>query len=738
MPRPFRSTFAFCFLAAAAGVATRLALGDAQYFRLLHIPSHDLSEGLAFFATSMHSMRLFGDIAWWFPGSATGYAQYYQGFLSPLAPSYGHLAFIAWAECIALLGLAGIAIPEYLQYLVVTYVVLPFLAFASFAWFCTLVMRRRESVVLAMIAYVLSGIGLWDSAWFYFQEPFSLFFLLAATLALVNRPRAASLLVWLAAILVQLASLNYWTLYNLFFVAIVLGSHAATHSNRWRRAGRRIAVIAKRHRRTALAVAAAFAVTALAWTALIAMVVHEQSGAQTRAVYSAADALSRIQEVPRYTVELFDPSPERAAKAFPLLGPVHSARYVGITLLPLLFAGMLASFDRRARWLLASALLVLTVCLGWPPFVALWSAIPFMDRIQHVFYFYTHHWQVLLVLLAGTGLDHLLEPGSRRRKRVCAFLFALGVAASLAIFAWAALRSEKFPAGDLDLQALLQAALLLGLGSSLLLRTATAGLPRERRFGVVALLALSFLDLSAYFFNATRAEMKYTEQRYGPPPDAAVRAQLASPWGAPQPQHGFAAGLERFMPIANHFWPANVFLIPAAIPGAAFVAVHTYAVQAPPFLFYERARLLPGERMPASVTWQDLATMDRELHVERALPGAPMGDESARADDGFAYDWKRWTYNGFDIDLIAPRDGWLKVRQQYTPYWEARVDGRAADAVKANIIDMAVPISAGKHTLSLEFQPPSRRLYWPSAIVLQLAVVGFLLAALRLAKRHPQ
>src|SRR4051794_26441619 len=168
----------FIAFAAALGVLARVTLVDHQFFRFIRLPGHDMSQGAAFFATSMHSVWLSGDVAWWSPISITGYAQYFQALFSPVAPTQGHVVFIAWTHLVALLAAVGIHMPEYLQYLAMTYLLLPFLAFVAFGYFCSQFLARREAVALAMIAYVLSSVGLWNSAWFYFQEPASLFFLL--------------------------------------------------------------------------------------------------------------------------------------------------------------------------------------------------------------------------------------------------------------------------------------------------------------------------------------------------------------------------------------------------------------------------------------------------------------------------------------------------------------------------------------------------------------------------------
>lgn len=726
----------FFFALAAAGVLLRLFLSDVAFFRLLQIPSHDMSQGLAFFTTSMHSVRLTGDLAWWFPGSFTGYAQYYQGFLSPLAPTYGHIVFIAWAHLVAILATLGIAVPEYYQYLVVNYLVLPLLAFVAFAWFCSRFLRSRAAVALALLAYVLSGVGLWNSAWFYFQEAFSVFFLLGSALALLQRPEPRHALVFLAAVLVQLASLNYWTVYNSFFVAIVLGAYGATQPNQCVRLAVRARSAWRRHRRRATIALAAFGVTALAWTLLIALLLHEQAAAQLRLVYGPEEAIGRMQEMRLYTLDLFNPSVERGATRFTLINDLHSARYIGIALLPLLVLGTLGSMSRRARWLLASAVLVLAVCLGSYFVVYAWRAIPFMDRIQHTFYFYTHYWQLVAILLAAVGLDVLAGSLTARTRRLALGVFGTGIAAAAFTMAAFAANTHEFRTNDPNLQGNLRAALLLALACALLFRVAWNPASREKAFGIAAVLLLTLLDLSAYFQDASRADMAFTARREFPfmaKPNEDQRAALRSPWGPLRPEQGFHGGLEAYMPVGNELWPDNFFIMPRDLnPNVAYV-VGAYGRSAPPVAFYDAPVRATEARMPISLAY-DPADIDRRLLV--ADPAAPAAAASNRITEAFAYRMKSLRYNDFHLEVEAPRDGWLMVRQLSDPYWRVMVDGAAVRPLVANYVFMALPLARGRHDLRFEYRPRSRALYWPAAALLAVVVTAFLVLAFRSRRGH--
>src|SRR5262245_41130194 len=118
--RILRSPAAYCLALALLIVAGRLAFFDyAYYFELKYIPNHDMGNGVPFFATNLHSLRTSSEIAWWNPVAydGHGYAQYYQAFLSPIAPTPHHVVFIVWSKLVQALDAAHIVIPEYVNYL---------------------------------------------------------------------------------------------------------------------------------------------------------------------------------------------------------------------------------------------------------------------------------------------------------------------------------------------------------------------------------------------------------------------------------------------------------------------------------------------------------------------------------------------------------------------------------------------------------------------------------------------
>jgi hypothetical protein len=402
-----------------------------------------------------------------------------------------------------------------------------------------------------------------------------------------------------------------------------------------------------------------------------------------------------------------------------------------VALLPLIAIGVLAGTGRRVRWLLLAATLVLAVCLGVPYAVMAWIAVPFMDRILHLLYFYSQYWQILLALLAGVGLDTVLRPATASTRRIALWVLGLCIAIAAAIMAWHAVESHAFYPGDVNLQANLHAALILGLAAALLMRAFLA--PREIGFAVGSLLLITLVDLSLYFDAASRADRAFTAKRgwAGATPSAEQRAALRTPWGPPQPQRGFIAGTEMSMPIQNEFWPGNYFMTPKAVPrvadGSVATALWNHARSSPPLLFYDGAIASPAPWSAFGAA--DVPAMDRRLLVSAPTGTPGTSGSSALATDGFTFRWKQWLYNEFRFEVAAPANGWLMVRQLHDPAWRVEVDGREVRPVSANAVAMAIPLEKGSHEVHFEFRPLSRRLYWPAAFLLEAVLAVFLTLA---------
>lgn len=724
---------AFCALAAACLVGVRLLLFESCLFRGTCIPNHDMSQGLAFFATNVQSLRLSGEIAWWNPISSTGYAQYYQSFLSPLAPTPHHITFIGWSYVVRLLSWLHLPVPsEYGQYLAFNYLLLPFLSFWALGELMRGLVRHPAAVLLAMGTYALSSIGIWNAAWFYSQESCTLLFLLATFVHAVRSPSVGRIALCGVAVLVQVASLNYWSVYNALFLLVVLAAFACLHPRELRTLlGAVVGALAAR--RSARVGALLFAGTCACWLVLIASIVREQAGAYVRTYASTGaaaggveiirhgaeePAAERAKGVRTFTIELFNPGIEIALENYPvrhpggLEPPVHNARYLGAGLLPLLALAPFLRWPRATVWVIPAAAVLFVICLAPPFLTAPLESIPFLGRIQHLFYFYTAHWQLLVVILSSCVLDAVLgppEPRRRRRLRVVS-----GVMAALMVLALAGLGpiAPLLPGGDEHLGSYARA---LGLGfasAALLALILAARTGRARAAGAALLLTALLVDLGWYFAHVSAIDENFTIGyfRVPAPIPADYRAHLFSPLPIPDPSRPFDAGLGDSLPITNHFWPTNRYLVSrASIEGARHLDTFTRLDWSRPLDLYRR-----GER----------------------TSGGPFVLRHGGHDGAHQLRWEplEWTYNDFAFRFTAERPGWLFLRQLHDPLWRYTIDDEPRRARPANFLGTALRVGRGTHELRMRYEPRARRLYGPACVLL-LVTVAFLLRLDRRARQ---
>lgn len=737
-----RSRLLYCLLLAGAMLLGRLLFFDYRaFFQYESVPSHDMYQGANFFAMNMHSIRIGGDIVWWNPIANNGYAQYYQSFLSPLAPTPGHITTIIWTQIISALHAAGYVIPEYLQFLIMAYIIQPFLAFFAFALFCSLVFRSRAVIALMMFIYTFSNIGLWNSAWYFFQEPFTFWLLISACIALLQRPTVPRLLFLLAVGLIQFASLNYWTLYNLFFFVVLLGAYAWVYPNQYRRLFARLRQFIGRHKPAAALVTAGVLVVVALWGVMIGSMVLEQSSRNLRKVYTTDQVRERVQEFRRSTIELFNNNIQRPMAFYDLYNPQHNARYLGAFLIPLLVIVPFYRWRRRERWLVVVTGCLLIIILVPPFLIALWDAIPLMDLIVHLFYFYSTYWQIMLALLACASLEILLTRplDARERRWIVNILAGLAAVAGLALGVLA-FTSERYPLDDPNMASNLSLALLVLIVSAALLRLLNPPLPRAARFErtlvTAAILALALTDLTNYFTSVNRVDQTYTRRRWELPLDQPLPADivtaLRAPWGMPSTEAGFNGDLFRFMPVETFFWPVNSYMIPLAIDWLKYYPdLSATLLNGDALIYYPEAAYVPATSETVAQFAADPSLYDQHVMITGLL--APVTASDTPPGEAFGYIWGEWLYNSYSFHVTIPAQGWLVVRQLPDPGWRFTVNGQPAETNIANSVSMALHLGAGEYEVRMDYRPAARSLYGIAGVALEAALLG--LAGLALVYR---
>jgi hypothetical protein len=79
------------------------------------------------------------------------------------------------------------------------------------------------------------------------------------------------------------------------------------------------------------------------------------------------------------------------------------------------------------------------------------------------------------------------------------------------------------------------------------------------------------------------------------------------------------------------------------------------------------------------------------------LPTAPGSAGSARI--------LRYANTEVDVEVNAPAGGFLLLTDVWHPWWRARVDGRPAEILKADVVFRAVAVGPGLHRVEFVFEP---------------------------------
>lgn len=754
MSRLFWSTTFYTFCLAFLMVLSRLLIFDGpNFFSLAHIPNHDMYQGASFFTTNLHSMRLDGDLAWWNPAEGIGYAQYPQFFLSPVAPTANNIVFMIWMQTISLFAGLGIIIPEYGQYLAITYVVYPFLAFWAFASFVSLLFKHRLTIALVTILFVFSGAGFWYGTWFYFQEPATLFFFLYSLFLFLRQPKRNHALLLLIAALIQVVSVNYWTLYNSWFIGIIMISYGLTHPNQVKRSLSRAWRMVKRHMRWTIVLSAVLLLTLVFWALVIGSTVNELSYyGRTDPPFTVDIVYDRIFNFSNALSEMFSPFLVRGQA---VQNYAHGSRYIGMLVIPFGIAFFCYRWRRLERFWFFTTVLLLTFVLAPPLLLRAWEYIPFMKDIRHQFYFYQQYVQLAFIIAAGFGIDHiqhlpLKRPGRFQLQHVFMGTALAGLAVVLYVN-WLPLPSDL----EQDYQTTL-------FGWLLLIYSVIAWLfvtqPRSRLTFSVALVVFTYQDMSRYFFEVSRADeaftrdTRYSNLRYPYEITEEDKQSLEKPWNPPNLQLAFTAGLTTDnLPLSNSMWPRNDYIrsrqLTDLMTYTNLAFLRAQALEGNPLVYFgsENAEHVDIQGFIDGSNMSDQAQLAQRLPWTLLIdddPEAIIADNSALISttpstrDTFDFQWLDWAYNENTIQVNMPQPGWVLIRELFSPNWALRVDGVPVKLTRAYGVDMATYLPAGIHTLTLDFRPLARNVYWVAVVALEftLALLAYVAFRLRNAK----
>jgi hypothetical protein len=158
----------------------------------------------------------------------------------------------------------------------------------------------------------------------------------------------------------------------------------------------------------------------------------------------------------------------------------------------------------------------------------------------------------------------------------------------------------------------------------------------------------------------------------------------------------------------------NVFEIPDWLPRATVVG--EYRVAKPPSAILDS--VAQGSRDAARVTW-----LERD-------PGLALGSASGATATITSY-----RLNDLEIEVSTPGAALLRLADLWYPDWEATVDGRPTQILKADYLLRAVAVPPGTHRVAFHFRPRAMRQGLLLSCVSLLVTLALLAAGL--LRRRP-
>ncbi len=470
--------------------------------------------------------------------------------------------------------------------------------------------------------------------------------------------------------------MNYWTIYNSWFYLIALSTYSIIYPEQLKNAWHFLLNLSFKNRLVLISLAIFAIAISCVWLSALNGIRKDQDNAMMRSslkanCYTPQTALLHKQEIRRFTTELFNPNIDVPIKNYYIINPMHNARYIGLSSLPLLLVLLAVPWTPAILWSITCLIGVLIICLASPFMLALWQLTPGMDRIVHQFYFYSHYLQLMVLVTAAAVFDAYFaistSPDSTKKlKRT--MLIAMGTC--ILGFIYLSFVSPNFPANDTTLQRALYSLINLLIISLILYRLVIEEKPLIRRFFSLLFLILVLADLGTYFVQVNDLDQKFTNKELLPTtvtylngpvklaydeisnkqaPDlniSKIKNILSKPWNNPVLTVGFTGNLFQNMPIFNSIWPINGYIVPCSRKD----------FDSQPYWLQEQVWKSPP------------------LLFSKSLP-VFSSEQHSNTFPGFTYSFKHSAYNDFSIQVKSPSSGWILLKQLPDKHWCLSIDG---------------------------------------------------------------
>jgi hypothetical protein len=155
------------------------------------------------------------------------------------------------------------------------------------------------------------------------------------------------------------------------------------------------------------------------------------------------------------------------------------------------------------------------------------------------------------------------------------------------------------------------------------------------------------------------------------------------------------------------------------------VKIYENLAKLPPAFVVHQARVVPDDQAALDILRSPDFDPAREVILSDGVPLVSKAGESNV--DLIAYDAEQIQ---LAVTLDAP--GYLVLTDTYYPGWTAKVDGRAATILRADLYFRAIALEAGDHEVTFRFRPASVRIGLGVSLA---ATLGFILL-LAIIPRH--
>lgn len=637
----------------------------------------------SFFHAQLDSLNRFQEPAWWFPQNQYGFPGYvFAAMLNAAAPTFVLLGTLFWV-----LGKVGIHVTT-IQPVYVLYFggLIPLLLVVG-VW-CVARQIFRSSVVIVFVSIVAAFspgvlLNMTDVA---VVEPtvYSLYFTAAYLRFLREQGPVSFLLLVLTACLLALSFSFSWFVWNAVFLPILLACSAIPRGG-YRRVRRAIGWVPKWKWVVAGVLVVVCALPNVLIAAQIPDVTRFGLAKPTYASIAGGNPLEILSaSVPgigfrweRRTAE--SPLPEFLPQA---VAKFVSYGYLGLLALPLFLIGLLYGRPGlRLRLLVMCVVLFGMVLLAvYSPLVSAFLLLSAPLRIgSHLSDSLYRAGGFLIVLLGmGLGLEAILR-GSARLRWIAAAGALVSSTASLGLYgmldSWARLGTL---AGFISLMGIFYAVVF----------ALSAQDPARNRQRVLwmLLLALTLTDVSTVsFWHVRKLVFPLERTNYDVLNDDGVGLKHPNP-------NGYANAILQFRSL--RMMKDEGLPIAAAGPYALYGAAHP------------SGKVTSADFTTALASDQTRRSLAVSEHAARLASFRPFLEErrAGRGVSGSVEVAER-SYNSLRVSVQSSAPAILFIRDSYSPYWRASVNGADAPIAEALGHFKAVVVPAGRSEVALRFAP---------------------------------